>query len=183
MAANDDAAKGPRRDALLGAVRLLIWGAVVVSIALALAMALSVPLMPLWWEPLQAALEERARDPLPDNLQVLIGGSLLFAAVIGVVSFLFFRQLLLIVDTVGQGDPFIPDNAVRLRRMGWLAVIAQALALPASSVTGWIAHITHTGYIEGQLSLGGILLALILFVLARVFRRGAEMREELEGTV
>ena len=30
---------------------------------------------------------------------------------------------------------------------------------------------------------GGLLLMLVLFILARVFRRGAEMREELEGTV
>ena len=32
-------------------------------------------------------------------------------------------------------------------------------------------------------SLTGILMVLILFILARVFKRGAEMREELEGTV
>ena len=30
---------------------------------------------------------------------------------------------------------------------------------------------------------GGILLILILFILARVFRHGAAMREDLEGTV
>ena len=29
----------------------------------------------------------------------------------------------------------------------------------------------------------GILLALVLFILARVFREGAAMRSELEGTV
>jgi hypothetical protein len=32
-------------------------------------------------------------------------------------------------------------------------------------------------------SLGGLLLALTLFILARVFRQGAAMREDLEGTV
>ena len=30
---------------------------------------------------------------------------------------------------------------------------------------------------------GALILALILFVLARVFRRGADMRDGLEGTV
>ena len=30
---------------------------------------------------------------------------------------------------------------------------------------------------------GGILLILVLFILARVFRQGSAMREELEGTV
>ena len=33
------------------------------------------------------------------------------------------------------------------------------------------------------ITLDGILLAVILFILARVFRQGAAMREDLEGTV
>ncbi len=35
----------------------------------------------------------------------------------------------------------------------------------------------------GGISGNGLLLMLILFILARVFRKGAEMRAELEGTV
>ena len=34
-----------------------------------------------------------------------------------------------------------------------------------------------------EFSLTGVLLALVLFILARVFRHGAAMREDLEGTV
>ena len=34
-----------------------------------------------------------------------------------------------------------------------------------------------------NVELTGILLTLILFILARVFREGSRMREELEGTV
>jgi len=37
--------------------------------------------------------------------------------------------------------------------------------------------------IDGGLDGGSILLILILFILARVFREGARMRDELEGTV
>jgi hypothetical protein len=37
--------------------------------------------------------------------------------------------------------------------------------------------------VDFGLSFGGVLLALVLFILARVFRKGAEMRAELEGTV
>ena len=33
------------------------------------------------------------------------------------------------------------------------------------------------------LSMGAIILTLVLFVLARVFRTGAEMQDDLEGTV
>ena len=34
-----------------------------------------------------------------------------------------------------------------------------------------------------EISVSGLLAILMTFVLARVFQRGAEMREELEGTV
>ena len=37
--------------------------------------------------------------------------------------------------------------------------------------------------IDASISLSGILLVLLLIILARVFDRGAEMREELEGTI
>ena len=37
--------------------------------------------------------------------------------------------------------------------------------------------------IDAGLDIEGILLALILFILARVFRHGARMRDDLEGTV
>jgi hypothetical protein len=37
--------------------------------------------------------------------------------------------------------------------------------------------------VEGGVDFGGIILVLTLFVLARVFKHGAAMREDLEGTV
>lgn len=36
---------------------------------------------------------------------------------------------------------------------------------------------------KGAFDLGGIILAITLFILARVFRQGAAMRNDLEGTV
>lgn len=172
-----------RSDPLLSVVRLLIWVSMALGLVIAIVLALSVPAMPLWWEPVHEGLLQRASGPLPENLQYMIAGSLAFAAGAAALGFYFFRQLLRIVDTIGEGDPFIPDNAARLQRMGWAAVALQLLAFPASGVTGWIGHVTRIGYIDGRFSLGGILLALILFVLARVFREGNRMREDLEGTV
>ena len=37
--------------------------------------------------------------------------------------------------------------------------------------------------VDAGLDVSGILLVVILFILARVFRHGTTMREELEGTV
>lgn len=173
----------PRRDWLLDVVRLLLSVMMVLSLAACLAAIIALPLMTVWWEPARLALEERASRPLPDNLTYLVAGCLVLGAIASILAFRFFAVGRRIVDTVTQGDPFIPENAVRLREMGWLAVITQLLAFPASWLTGWLAHVTHSLYFDGRFSLGAILLALVLFVLARIFRIGAEMREDLDGTV
>ena len=54
---------------------------------------------------------------------------------------------------------------------------------PAGALSGWISYTGKMRYVDVGVSLGGVLLALILFVLARVFSQGAAMRDELEGTV
>ncbi len=103
-----------------------------------------------------------------------------------VLGFLFFRHLYRIVGTVGEGDPFIPENARRLSAMGWITVAVHVLMIPLFAIAAWIAkHAKDSDsfHIDGDIDLNGILLALILFILARVFRQGARMREELEGTV
>lgn len=173
----------PHKDWLLGAVHLMITVMMTLSLVACLAALIALPLMPVWWEPARLALVERASSPLPGNLAYLVGGAIVLGAVTSLLAFRFFAVGRRIVDTVAQGDPFIPENATRLREMGWLSVIVQLLAFPAAWLTGWLAYVTHSPYIDGRFSIGAILLALVLFVLARIFRIGAEMREDLEGTV
>ena len=93
-----------------------------------------------------------------------------------------------IVHSVDGGDPFEPENANRLSRMGWLMVGGYALGLVLGALATWIKAVGGDAgklEIEANMDLGGggILLILTLFILARVFRHGAAMREELEGTV
>lgn len=104
-------------------------------------------------------------------------------ALVGVVlGIFFFRLLTRIVQSVGEGDPFAAINATRLRNMGWLALGFQLIALPVIFLEARMDEIS--GQPSGiDLDLGGFVLALVLFVLARVFERGAEMRDDLEGTV
>lgn len=172
-----------RPDALLGAVRILLSVSMIGAIVFTAIPALSVPTLPLWWPAVEAGLTRHAGGPLPADLRYMIGGFLALVAVMAALGFLFLRLLRRIVDSVAEGDPFIPENAVRLDRMGWLAVSIQLIAIPAGGLTGWIAHVGRVPPVDVGLSVGGILLALILFVLARVFRRGAAMRDDLEGTV
>lgn len=103
-----------------------------------------------------------------------------------VLSFRFAQNLRAIVLTVGTGDPFIPDNADHLRKMAWLTLIMQFAAIPIGAIAAWIENaMQQMGDVEviADISANGFLLALVLFILARVFKTGAQMREELEGTV
>jgi hypothetical protein len=104
---------------------------------------------------------------------------------IAALAFLFLHQLRRIVDSVAHGDPFVPANADRLRKMGWLALAIQVLMIPATGLLVWFDALPqkpNVHYVDNN-SLGGLVLAILLFVLARVFRVGAAMREELDGTV
>ena len=102
---------------------------------------------------------------------------------------LFVRQLRTIVGTVDEGDPFQPDNAARLARMAWYALgtqlcefVGQPLVATYGKYTGGATH--GLGISGGEhVSLAPLGLAITLFILARVFRQGAAMREDLEGTV
>ncbi len=143
----------------------------------------SIPMALLWRSRILAEIGKRGTDALPpDFIWVIVGICALIAATAS-LGFLFLRELRRIVDTVGQGDPFIPVNAVRLQRMGWLAVAIQLIAVPAGALAGWSSYKAHVHYLDIGFSFGGIFLALMLFLLARIFRKGAAMRDELEGTV
>lgn len=114
-----------------------------------------------------------------------IGGIMLVVAVMAALAFLFLRHLLRLIGSVDQGDPFNPVNARRLAAMGWLALGIEIVSVPAGLIGSWIAHTVKDADSDIGIgfSLSGVLLAIILFILARVFRKGAEMRAELEGTV
>ena len=99
----------------------------------------------------------------------------------------FFKELTGITDSVRAGDPFRIENADRLTRMGWISVAVHGVTLLLMGLAEWFApylekagHQSDFGF---DLDLEGVLLTLILFILARVFRQGAMMRAELEGTV
>ena len=175
--------EGRRRDPLLGTVRFALSVMMIIAIAVTTAILASAPLLFFMRDKVIAELSARAGKALPDELAYAITGVQLLIALTAVLGFFFLRHLRRIIDSVADGDPFIPENALRLRHMGWLAVVIQMIAIPAAALSGWISYTGHLRYVDLGISLGGILLALILFILARIFRKGAEMRDELEATV
>ena len=172
-----------REDPLLGIARAILTFLMGLTIFVGAAIAIVVPVVVLNQD---RVLVEIARSPASQPGGDVIGAVLavlVLAAGIVALSFLFLRHLRRIVDTVRQGDPFIPENAVRLRTMGWLSIALQVIMLFAGALTLWLEEATRDLEANFDVSIGGVLLPLVLFILARVFRRGAEMREELEGTV
>ncbi len=118
----------------------------------------------------------------------------LFACALVAVAlvFFFFGKLRAIISSVAEGEPFLPVNANRMNAMGWLVAALQiakfVLGAAAVPVAAWASTIESenlqisTDFASG-FDLTSILMVVVLFILARVFRHGAAMREDLEGTV
>jgi hypothetical protein len=99
------------------------------------------------------------------------------------IAHLVLTRLLTIVHTVGDGDPFVMENAGRLQRIAWAVLGLELLHLCVVAVAAGVSTDQTPLDIGGGLSVTRWLAVLLLFVLARVFEQGARMREDLEGTV
>lgn len=168
------------RDPLLAIVRLILGVAMVGAIVSAVAFALAVPVVLVWHERTIAWVVGQGAPPETIWALALIPA---LTAAIAVLGFYFMRHLYRLVGTVGEGDPFVADNAVRLQAMGWISIAVHVVAIPTSALANWTQAVTRGMHFEVDLPLAALFLALVLFILARVFREGTRMREDLEGTV
>ena len=108
-------------------------------------------------------------------------------AVLGILAVplahLVLTQLLRIVRSVRVGDPFVSENAARLRTIAWSVLGLELLHLVVGVAAARASSETAPLDIDWSFSLTPWLAVLLLFVLARVFEQGARMREELAGTI
>ncbi|WP_242526284.1 DUF2975 domain-containing protein [Novosphingobium sp. KA1] len=173
------------RDPLLAVAKGLLWFLMASMIIAVAACLLAIPLMLLFQDDISAQIAKDMPLVMPQFFWV-VSAILVFAALLCGILFRVFQLLKRIVGTVGEGDPFVPDNARRLTQMAWLTLAVQLLGAPLAGLGAMINRIGegHTRIDTiGGISGNGLLLMLILFILARVFRKGAEMRADLEGTV
>ena len=121
-------------------------------------------------------------SPEPDR--VLMGFRVI--AVLGLMAiplhYAVLKRLLTIVETVRAGDPFVTVNAQRLRAIAWALVALNLLSVAIGAIAFGISTTAYPVRMAG-FSISGWLAVLLTFVLARVFAKGALMREDLEGTV
>lgn len=109
------------------------------------------------------------------RLWVLLGLPML-AAVHVLVS-----RLLAMVETVRVGEPFVPENAARMKTIAWCLLGIQLFDLACGVFAGILS--SAGSKVEWSPSLSGWVAVLLLFVLARVFEEGARIRSDLEAMV
>jgi hypothetical protein len=125
----------------------------------------------------------RARDVIqPEALLTWFATSAILMVPMMVAVHIILTRLIAMIDSIAAGQAFSVVNAERLRIIAWALLATQIIDLIGGLVAMHVS--TETGeYLGWSFGVTGWLAALLLFILARIFREGAAMREELEGTV
>ena len=117
-----------------------------------------------------------------DRLAPHLGVCLIYA----IIACIFWQIAMLAKN--GTYDPFDSRNIQRLAVTAWLALAWQACEISLAfsgenvnlvSVPGLRLRTVE----ENTVSISGLMLVIMLFVLVHIFRQGTAMREDLEGTV
>ena len=99
------------------------------------------------------------------------------------ITYIVFSRLLAIVDSVRAGEPFLAENARRLRAIAWALLALEGLHIAVVAISSAVSTKDVPLHVGGDFNLTDWLAILLLFVLAQVFQEGTRMREDLEGTV
>lgn len=129
--------------------------------------------------PPDIARQLASAPPFVRPLAVACGLTICAVLILGI---LFALQLGRIIGTVKNGDSFEPANADRLTRMGWYALCATVASWLVDGMAGVLNQQFKSLEVHAE-PVGGLALVITLFILARVFRHGAAMRDDLIGTV
>lgn len=143
-----------------------------------LSLILSYALEPMALARLAMKYRTQPVAPILDMLRLLFVLGLFAGYPIHVV----LARLRAIVGTAQAGDPFTAANADRLKAVGWALLSIQILDVLFGILTMSLTarHVETTGWSP---SVGGWISVLMIFVLARVFATGTQMRDDLEMTV
>ncbi len=176
------------RDPLLIAAKGIVWFFTIILSLVTVVILAGIPAAVIFQDQLMA---EILKEGVTAGKEVIGAILLLLAGMAALLALAVYFLVLLrrIIDSVGQGDPFAPENGERLSRMGWIALVTQFVTIPVGGMALWLEEVIGDAdssiHVDGDfgLSVEGILLTLILFILARVFRHGTALRDDLEGTV
>ena len=99
------------------------------------------------------------------------------------ITHVVLARLLAIVHTVTTRNPFVAENAERLKTIAWAVLALELLHLSVGAIGVVLSRSTQSIDLDWNFSVTRWLAVLLLFVLATVFEHGAAMRDDLEGTV
>lgn len=175
-------------DPLLLAGRILTLIMQGIMVLGGIALSIAAPVMLIFQDKISAHLVEEYGQKAADFPAFQIAVIMALGVIAFVLAFRFFGKLRRIIETVEEGDPFVPDNADRLTGMAWhLTAIYALLGVMGITAITIASYVAMLGDGESSFAVGVdlsmILTIIILFILARVFRKGTEMRDDLEGTV
>jgi hypothetical protein len=126
-------------------------------------------------------LAGRMADPRTAMTSMQVGLAMILPVMIA--AHLIFQRLLGMIHTAASGEPFLAINGERLRQIGWALLVIQLCDLVfGTAITRFDAALgdQESGWSP---SVTGWLAVLLVFVLARIFDQGAQMRDELALTV
>ncbi|HKO99973.1 MAG TPA: DUF2975 domain-containing protein [Pyrinomonadaceae bacterium] len=124
-------------------------------------------------------------SPSPEAARLVMG--LRAIAVLGLIAtplnHVALKRLLAIVKTIRMGNPFVAENAARLRAIAWVGVTLNLLSMVIGAIAKTVSTPAHPLHLDAGFSINGWLVVVLTFVLAHVFEEGAFIRRDLKATV
>ena len=126
------------KDPLLAAARIVLVFFIAVLGFAAAAITLGAPTVLIFQDRIVAAF---AAEGVTNAARIFPALPIVMLAIAALLAFGVYFLVLLrrIVNSVGEGDPFVPINASRLSRMGWAVLAGQVLSIPVGRAVLWIA--------------------------------------------
>ncbi len=114
------------------------------------------------------------------NLAIVAGWLILGLWVLGQLRGLF--------RALGNGKPFVPANATRVRRIGWAVILGELAQSAVMFFENYYAmtHFSAVGFTfdaRPQVNVFAIINGLIILVIAEVFREGTRLDEDRSLTI
>lgn len=172
-------------DPLLAAAKVIV--ALLIALSIFVMVMMVIGLGAVFTVSREDLLADMAEAGAPDFAYWVVASAIAMITGLFWLAYKFLLDLWSIIASVDDGDPFRESNGDLLSRMGWTALGAYITAFIVALQAAWLEAFETKELssfdLEFDLGVGGILLVLTLFILARVFKHGAAMREDLEGTV
>jgi|SRR5688572_3497614 len=124
-------------------------------------------------------------SPSPEAERLIFGLRVIVVFILAMIplNHVVLRRLLMIIETVRAGDPFVATNAYRLRAIAWALLASQLLSLVIGAIAEALSTPARQVNVDAGFSISGWLAVLLTFILARVFVEGELMRQDLKGTI